>query len=112
MNFRVRVTDSALGDVAAIFEWIQTQGAPRSAEDWYWDVMDAVDSLSAFPERCPIALENDQFREAEIRQRLIGEYRILFTIRGRTVSIVHVRNAARQPASREELRRGLVESEE
>ncbi len=112
MNFRVRVTDSALGDVAAVFEWIRAQGAPRSAEDWYWDVMDAMDSLSAFPERCPIALENEQFAEAEIRQRIVGEYRILFTIRGRIVSIVHVRNAARQPASPEELRRSLAESEE
>lgn len=90
MIFRVRVTDSALGDVAAIFEWIQAQGAPRRAEDWYWDVMDAGDSRSAFPERCPIALENEQFAEAEIRQRIVGEYRILFTTRGRTVSIVHV----------------------
>ena len=41
------------------------------------------------PTRCPRAPENDRFR-AEVRHRIEGNYRALFTIRGDTVYIIRV----------------------
>jgi plasmid stabilization system protein ParE len=42
------------------------------------------------------APENRSFKR-EIRQLLYDQYRILFTIRGRTVRVLHVRHGARIP---------------
>jgi hypothetical protein len=39
-----------------------------------------------------IAPENDEFVE-EIRQMIVGRYRVLFTIQGRKVHVLHVRGA-------------------
>ncbi len=51
------------------------------------------------PARCPLAPENDEFEE-EIRELLYGKrqhrYRILFTIRGETVIVLHIRHGARE----------------
>lgn len=110
MKFRVRVTDSALQNAIEIVEWIRLQGAPLNAEAWFWELSDAMDSLSEFPERCPLAIENGQVADVEVRQRIVGEYRVLFTIRGTIVYVLHVRNAKMKPASPDDLRRGLVGS--
>ena len=40
----------------------------------------------------PLAPEDDEFSE-EIRQMVIGRYRVLFTIKGREVHVLHVRGA-------------------
>jgi hypothetical protein len=59
--------------------------------------MDAIDSLKTFPARCPLAPENEFFSQ-EIRQLLYGKgrgrYRVLFTISGNTVSVLHIRHSA------------------
>lgn len=44
------------------------------------------------PKGFPIAPENDEFAE-EIRQMIVGRYRILYTIRKRKVHVLHVRGA-------------------
>ncbi len=46
--------------------------------------------LVAFPAASPLAPENNAFRE-EIRQLIVGRYRVLFTIRGSKVHVLHVR---------------------
>ena len=51
------------------------------------------------PKAFPLAPENDEFSE-EIRQMIVGRYRVLFTIKGREVHVLHVRGAfvgAREP---------------
>ena len=59
--------------------------------------MQAIESLSTFPRRCSIAPENGLFAH-EIRQLLYGRgtsvYRVLFTITGDTVSVLHIRHSA------------------
>ena len=61
---------------------------------------EAMASLGILPARCPLALENDRF-PFEVRQLLYGRkphvYRILFTIDGDTVNILHIRHARRKP---------------
>jgi plasmid stabilization system protein ParE len=55
--------------------------------------------LDQFPARCSLAPENEHFTQ-EIRQLLHGPrndvYRILFTIQGDTVHVLHVRHGAQQ----------------
>jgi hypothetical protein len=40
----------------------------------------------------PLAPEDDEFSQ-EIRQMVVGRYRVLFTIKGREVHVLHVRGA-------------------
>jgi hypothetical protein len=60
---------------------------------------EAVYSLRELPERCPLAPENKEF-PFEVRQLLYGRgshrYRILFTVEGETVVILHMRHGRRQ----------------
>jgi hypothetical protein len=44
------------------------------------------------PRGFPIAPEDDEFSE-EIRQMIVGRYRVLFTIKKRKVHVLHVRGA-------------------
>ena len=71
-------------------------------------IFEAIWSLEAFPERCPLAPESVSL-ETGIRQRIVGEYRALFTVDGRTVFVLRVRHGQRQPATKEDLASALGE---
>src|SRR5690606_25816967 len=70
----------------------------RAALAWYGAVRVAIESLDMFPERCPLAPENGLVSR-EIRQLLLGKsryhYRILFTIKGKSVHVLHILHGAR-----------------
>lgn len=71
------------------------QDAPMAADRWFNGLIDAVNSLEEMPRRCPLAPENEFFDE-EIRHLIYGAYRILFTIEGKSVHVLHVRHGARR----------------
>ena len=48
--------------------------------------------LAVVPKGLPLAPEDDEFSE-EIRQMVVGRYRVLFTIRGSRVHVLHVTGA-------------------
>ena len=68
----------------------------QHAPVWYNGAIAAMESLAENPARCPVISGPD---EEEVRQLLYGDkrhaYRILFTIRGTRVYIVHLFHAAR-----------------
>lgn len=68
----------------------------KAAAKWYEGCVAAMASLAQVPSRCPLAPECDHF-DVEIRHLIRGNYRILFTIRGARVHVLHVRHAARRP---------------
>jgi plasmid stabilization system protein ParE len=104
MAFRVEISLQAERDAESILEWLLLEKAGRSGIDWFLALDDAFASLAQFPERCPIAPESTRF-PLEVRQLLYGRsphmYRILFTISGDTVSVLHVRHGRRKPLSSE-----------
>ncbi len=100
MRFKVEPTRRALDDADQGFMWIFGE-APEAAIRWYDGLVAAFKSLYANPKRCPLAPENEFF-EAEIRQLLYGNYRIIFTIKDRTVYILRVRHGARKHLTSED----------
>lgn len=100
MRYKVVLSLRADADLDQAFEWIAADSR-RNAIRWYNTCINAINSLALFPKRCPLAPESDAF-DIEIRQRLFGPYRILFTIRGRTVYVLHVRHGARRELESEE----------
>ncbi len=98
MIFRVETTPAAEGDAQAILEWLLDQQAGETGLRWFLNLEQAIQSLSNFPERCPLARENERF-PFEVRQLLYGRrphiYRILFTIEQDTVYVLHIRHGRR-----------------
>ena len=104
-TYRLIIQPPALEDLDAAYQWIQER-APEAAARWYNGFVEALNSLTDFPERCGLAPENDAV-DPEIRQLLYGRrsgvYRALFTITGREVRVLHIRHAARTTLAAGEL---------
>jgi len=69
---------------------------------WFQGLEQAIASLADFPMRCPLAPENAD-SAFEVRQLLYGRkphlYRVLFTVKGDTVAILHIWHGRRGPAA-------------
>lgn len=104
-KYRLIIQPPAFEDLDAAYQWIRER-APGAAARWFNGFVDALNSLTESPERCGLAPENDAV-EPEIRQLLYGRrsgvYRALFTITGSDVRILHIRHAARETLSAEDL---------
>ena len=99
MTFRVETSAEAERDAEEILHWLLEQEAGEAGLRWFLALDAAVASLAKYPERCPLAPENVRF-PFEVRHLLYGRkphvYRILFTIEGDTVYVLHIRHGRRK----------------
>ena len=104
MPSEVNITARAESDNDDVLAWMQTS-APLTMNRWYTRLMAAVRTLEVMPERCPLADEANELG-IEMRELLFGKrrgvFRVLFTIDGQTVNVIHVRRAARGPITPDE----------
>jgi plasmid stabilization system protein ParE len=85
--------DSAQADVRRSYEWGCRAWGKRKAQQWARQLRTAVfKQLAVVPKGFPRAPEGDEFSE-EVRQMVVGRYRVLFAIKGREVHVLHVRGA-------------------
>lgn len=92
-RYAVVFEESAQADVRESYDWGQRTWGKHEAEQWVRQLRKAVaDQLAVVPKAFPLAPEDDEF-SAEIRQMVVGRYRILFTIKARKVHVLHVRGA-------------------
>src|SRR5689334_19706499 len=102
MVFRVELAERAQRDVSAIYDWLHSEQAGDAGERWFGALRTAIASLSDVPSRCPLAPENRD-ASVEVRQLLYGRrphiYRVLFTIEGDVVRVLHIRHARRRQAT-------------
>ena len=100
MAFRVETSAVAEREAGSILQWLLAQHAGDAGIQWFLRLEDSIASLATFPERCPLAPENARF-PFEVRQLLYGRkphvYRILFTVDGETVYVLHIRHGRRKP---------------
>lgn len=101
MGFRVEITEEAERDGQGILEWLISQNAREAGLHWFQGLKEAMASLSELPERCPLAAESISF-PFEVRQLLYGRkphvYRVLFTVQGEVVYVLHIRHGRRKRA--------------
>src|SRR5687768_3109967 len=99
MAFRVELAAEAEREADAILTWLIEHHAGETGYRWIPGMHDAIMSLETLPKRCPLAPESSRFR-FEVRQLLYGRkphvYRILFTIEGYTVHVLHIRRPRQQ----------------
>jgi len=94
MKYRVEISSLAEAEADSAFLRLSQANFPVKASQWYSGLLQAIESLSQMPKRCPLAKENQYFSQ-EVRQLLYGKgrnsYRILFTIlEGQEVSTVRI----------------------
>jgi plasmid stabilization system protein ParE len=85
--------ESTQADVRKSYDWGRRIWGKHEAEQWVRQLRKAVtEQLAVVPKAFPVAPEDEEFPE-EIREMIVGRYRILFTIKGRDVHVLHVRGA-------------------
>jgi plasmid stabilization system protein ParE len=95
MRYSVRFHPAARREAIEIVASLSQSASPEAARRWFDSLEHAIESLSAMPRRHPRAREADRFPTVELRQVLVGPYRVVFVIRSRSVEVVHIRHAAR-----------------
>lgn len=103
MKYRVEISSVAEAEADRIFLQLSQVTSSEIASERYSGLLQAIESLSQMPKRCPLARENPYFSQ-EIRQLLYGRgrsaYRIIFTVlEGQevpAVRILHIRSAAQR----------------
>lgn len=104
MKYQVVLTARAARDLDEAYLWIARQ-SPEAARRWYNGFLKMINGLELYAERCSFARENANF-SIDLRQILYGRrrtYRALFTIRGSTVVVLHIRHTARDDVRPEDL---------
>ena len=92
-RYAVIFETSAQENVRESYDWGCQAWGKKEAQQWVRDLRSAiVRQLSIVPKGFPLAPEDDEFAE-EIRQLIVGRYRVLFTIRKSKVHVLHVRGS-------------------
>ncbi|MFZ4575274.1 MAG: type II toxin-antitoxin system RelE/ParE family toxin [Phycisphaerales bacterium] len=89
--FRPEARDEAL-DAAA---YLAEHGSPEIALRWYEGLEAAIASLVHMPTSHAYAREHGAFLGVELRQIVFKSHRLIFTIRGEEVHVLHIRHMAR-----------------
>lgn len=98
MNYQVGITDSALRDMTAIYDYIADKLlSPETAMKQYDRIAEAIQSLAYFPLRCPIFAVNGAH---SFRRLLIDKYSVFYLVSGNTVTVTSILYSASDLASR------------
>jgi plasmid stabilization system protein ParE len=90
--YSIVIEPSAHRDIEDHIAYLEEHAhSPDYSERWYDSIIQAISGLSDFPFSFALSPENDEFEE-ELRHRIIGSYRILFTVTAGSVSVLHVRH--------------------
>lgn len=97
--YRVITETSALADLARHYRYLREHARTTGyADRWFEEVESAILSLGDFPLRFAVAPEDKAFVE-EIRHRVVGSYRVIFTVIEDRVHVLHVRHARQDRVS-------------
>lgn len=89
-QYLLKITDKALSDMAAIYDYIAEQlQAPETAMQQYDRIAEAIETLSAFPERCPL-LHSQPEQGIGMRQLPVDHYAVIFVVEEATVTVLRV----------------------
>lgn len=89
-KYKVILHSDAESDIESSFNWGRRAWGEENAKLWVQKLRRAFrKQLTLMPLACPLAPESAQLN-VSIRHLIVGRYRVLFTVEGRTVTIFHV----------------------
>ena len=105
MKFRVTVLPRAQQDIEETYRFIaEVQQQPLAAARWLDGIEAAIRSLCTRAGRGAVAREQGFLGvDPPIRQLLFHKHRILYTVAGDRVDVIHIRRGSRQDLDREEV---------
>ena len=105
MTYRVILTSQAQSDRDRAFRWYSANYSVEFAIRWYNGLHEKLETLSAHPERCPLARENELF-PFDVRELLYGRrrsHRALFTLYKDMIAVLHIRHTAQRDLTEDDL---------
>ncbi|MGI8771020.1 MAG: type II toxin-antitoxin system RelE/ParE family toxin [Acidobacteriaceae bacterium] len=93
MPFLIEISAKAEQDIENAYSWL-FERSEASADRWLTGILAAIEKLKVSPGRGSLAPESKEFPEG-IRQILYRRHRVLFSIIGGSVVVLHVRHTAR-----------------
>lgn len=103
MKYEIVISPTAQNDVDEIYEWIAMVNMESAdALKWLEGLECTILSLCEYPYRCQLASFDVRFGK-EMRQHWYHSHRIIFTITGNVVEILHIRHGARRVLDAEDL---------
>lgn len=98
MTYAVVVTEKAARELEASAQWWARERSVEQAQRWYAGIRAAIATLAEQPQRCPQAIEQEDFPYA-LRELYYGlsarpTHRAVFTIVKQTVVVLTVRHVA------------------
>ncbi|KXJ98288.1 MAG: Plasmid stabilization system protein [Acidobacteria bacterium OLB17] len=92
-KYRVTITMSAKSDITDSFVWGCREWGVAAAKEWATELRRAIKRrLTHHPLSCPLAPDRD-LSEPEVRQLIIGRYRVLFEVVGDRSRVLTVRGS-------------------
>ena len=96
-KYKVILHSDAELDIELSFKWGCRSWGEENAKLWVRKLRRAIrKQLTSLPLAFPLAPESKQLG-VSIRHLIVGRYRVLFTVRGRTVTILHVSGSYTDP---------------
>ena len=96
-KYKVILHPDAELDIESSFKWGCRAWGEENAKLWVGKLRRAIGKqLTSLPLACPLAPESDEIG-VSIRHLIVGRYRVLFTVRGSTVTILHVSGSYTNP---------------
>src|SRR5688500_6500872 len=90
-KYKVILHPDAESDIESSFKWGRRTWGEENAKLWVRKLRQTFRKrLTLMPLACSIAPESEQLG-VPIRHLIVGRYRVLFTVRSGTVTILHVR---------------------
>ena len=92
-KYVVIIEDSAQVDIQRSYDRGCRVRGKAQAQKWVRELrMSTIKNFGTAPSAFSIAPKSNEF-DQEIRQMIVGRYRVLVTIRGRRLHVLHVRGA-------------------
>ena len=89
-EYEIIITKQAAKDMNDIYEYIASViGMPQTAMEQFNRIADAIETLNLMPERIKIMADAKR-PDQQLRQLLVDNYSVIFTIKEQTVNIVRV----------------------
>lgn len=92
-RYRVRIARSSELDLEEIWGFIAADSQDE-ADKFVQRLEAQIDTLDRFPERCPLIPENELLG-TRYRHLLLGNYRLIYRIAGKTVFVMRVIHGGR-----------------
>ncbi len=89
-KYKIILHPGAELDIESSFKWGCKAWGEENAKEWLRKLRRTFrNQLTSMPLSCPLAPESEDLN-VSIRHLIVGRYRVLFTVRGTTVTILHV----------------------